>query len=235
MTRLAVLMVLVVSMMVRAQPCERPEGSTPRGIAGLSDEARLQFLSKLLAEESGRAHAWVLTWGAVYGGLGIGQLALMPLFSREEQPDWYWSAAATGVGLAFTLLGKPPVLEEGPAYAQKVKVAPAADACSLIAQGERLLRAGAQAEDASRRWYLHAGNVLFNVGLGLLLGFGYGHWRAAAVNTLVGIAIGETNMLSSPAHLISGWQQYRQGESPQALRFQLIPTAGPGLGVLMHF
>lgn len=235
MIRLVLAFALISSVAAPAQTCERPSGASAQGVAGLSDEARLAFLSKLLSEESVRAHNWVLAWGAIFGGLGVGQLALRPLFTAEEQPDWYWGAAGTGVGLAFTLLGRPEVLEAGPQYAQKVSTVSADDRCGLIAEGERLLGRGANAEEAGFAWYLHVGNVLFNVGLGLVLGLGYNHWRAAVMNFLIGTAVGEANILSAPAHLISGWKRYQKGGSPEKVSVHVIPTAGPGVGVLMTF
>jgi hypothetical protein len=234
MRRLAVAVLLTCSLVVQAE-CARPKNASPQGVAGQSDEARLAFLSKLLEEESGRARTWAFVWGGTYGLLGVVQLAVMPLFPREEQPDWYWGAASTAFGLAFTLLGKPEVQDAGPLFATRASAATADDTCTLIAEGERLLEVGAENEDSSFAWYLHVGNVLFNVGIGLVLGLGYGHWEGGIINAIVGSAIGEANILSSPAHLISGWKRYRQGEVPSPVSFFVVPTAGPGLGVLMRF
>lgn len=235
MRRLVVVVALACASVAQAQNCERPPDASAQGVAAQSDEARLAYLSKLLHEESGRARAWMGFWGGTYGLLTIAQLSLMPVFTREEQPDWYWGAASTAFGLAFTLLSKPDVQDGGPIYAQKVSAAAPADTCALIAEGERMLELGAANEASSFQWFLHAGNVLFNVGLGLILGLGYGHWQAAVINTVVGTAIGEANILSSPAHLISGWKRYRTGEKPPAVTFHVIPTAAPGLGLVMRF
>lgn len=234
MRRIAAALILSCSLVVQAE-CARPKNASPRGVAGQSDEARLAFLSKLLEEESGRARNWTLAWGATYGAGAVVQLALMPLLPREEQPDMYWGAASTGVGLAFTLLGKPEVLEVGPLFARRASAATAEETCAIIAEGERMLEVGAENEESSFAWYLHVGNVLFNVGIGLVLGLGYGHWEGGIINAIVGSAIGEANILTSPSHLIPGWKRYRQGEAPSAVSFFVVPTAGPGLGVLMRF
>lgn len=235
MKKLVMVVALACASVAQAQTCERPKDASAQGVAGQSDEARLAYLSKLLDEESGRAKTWMGFWGGTYGLLTVAQLGLVPLSPGEEQPDWYWGAASTAFGLAFTLLSKPDVQDGGLIYAQKVRAAAPADTCALIAEGERMLERGAAAEASSFQWFLHAGNVLFNVGLGLILGLGYGHWRAAVVNGLVGIAVGETNIMSSPAHLISGWKRYRNGEKPPAVTFQVIPTAALGLGLVMRF
>lgn len=235
MKRLVLAVLLSGSTLAFAQTCERPKDSSPSGVAAQSDEARLAFLSKLLLEESHRAYAWRLGWGATYSVLTIAQLGVMQLFTQEEQPDWYWGALSTAVGVAFTLLDPPEVLEGGPVYAQKAKVVPEVERCKLIAEGERMLEQGAAHEQDSVAWYIHAGNILFNVGLGLVLGLGYQRWTSGLINMGVGSAIGEATMFTSPTHLIGGWKQYRHGESPPKVTFHVIPTAGPGVGVLLTF
>ena len=234
MKHFALALILSCSLVAHAE-CARPKDATSQGVAGQSDEARLAYLGKLLNDESGRARAYTRAWGAGYGVLTLAQLTIMPFFTREEQPAWYWGAFGAAFGLGFTLLGVPEVMDGGPLYAKKASAATADNTCELIAEGEKMLEVGADAEVSSFAWYLHAGNVLFNVGLGLILGLGYGHWQSAVINTIVGVAIGEANILTAPSHLISGLKRYRQGEAPSAVTINVIPTAGPGLGVLVRF
>lgn len=235
MRRIAVTVVLIRSLLAQAQNCPLPPDASPRSIAAQSNEARLAFLSKILVEESNRAVNWTLGWGATYATLAIAQLAIMPLFPQEEQPDWYWGALSTVVGVAFTVIDPLEVREAGPVYAQRVNGAPASESCALIAEGERLLVEGAAHELSGVQWYIHAANVLFNVGLGLVLGLGYGRWTSGAINAAIGTAIGEATILTSPQHLISHWKAYRSGEPATAVSFHVVPTAGPGVGVMIRF
>lgn len=235
MKRLAVVVLLSFSMFASAQTCERPKDSSGSGIASQSDEARLAFLSKLLLEESGRAYAWRLSWGATFGALTIAQLSVLSVVGKGDQPDWYWGAVSSAIGVAFTILDPPEVLEAGPIYAQRARVVPEGERCKLIAEGERLLEQGAVHEEDSVAWYLHAGNILLNVGVGLLLWLAYDHLVTGLVNAGVGAAVGEATMFTAPTHLISGWKQYRNGEKPPAVTFHVIPAAGPGVGVLLTF
>lgn len=235
MKRWAVVVLLSCSTFAAAQTCERPKDSSGTGVASQNDEARLAFLSRLLLEESGRAYAWRFGWGATYGALTIAQLSVMSVVDKGDQPDWYWGALTSAIGVAFTLLDPPEVLEAGPLYAQRAKVVPEGERCKLIAEGERLLEQGAAHEEDSVAWYFHAGNILLNVGVGLLLWLAYDHLVTGLVNAGVGAAVGEATMFTSPTHLISGWKQYRKGEKPPAVTFHVIPTAGPGVGVLLTF
>jgi hypothetical protein len=51
----------------------------------------------------------------------------------------------------------------------------------------------------------------------------------------VGVAIGEATIFTSPQHLISGWKHYREGGQAQAVQLHVVPTAGPGLGLVLTF
>ena len=235
MKRLALLVLLSCSTFATAQTCEKPKDSGASSVAAQSDEARLAFLSKLLLEESGRVTAWRLGWGATYGALTIAQLSVMSAVSKDDQPDFYWGAVTSAIGVAFTVLDPPEVLEAGPLYAQRARVVPEGERCKLIAEGERLLEQGASHEQDSVAWYLHAGNILLNAGVGLLLWLGYHHMESGLVNAGIGAAVGEATMFTAPTHLISGWKRYRLGEAPPAVTFHVIPTAGPGVGVLLTF
>ena len=228
-------LIMVGATRALAVDCAVPEGSSSTGVASQSPEARLQFLSTLLEEESRAAQRWTLGWGGAYGALTVAQLGVMGLFPREEQPDWYWGALSSVVGVAFTVVGPLEVLEGGPRFAKRAQSVSADDTCRLIADGERMLREGAEQEDLSRSWFIHAGNVLFNVGLGLVLGLGYGRWTSGAINAAIGAAIGEATIFTSPANLVSGWKRYRSGERAPTVAVHVVPTAGPGLGLLVEF
>ena len=48
---------------------------------------------------------------------------------------------------------------------------------------------------------MHAANVLVNVGFGLVLGIGYDHWVAGAVNFAIGVVFGELTIFTMPLRL----------------------------------
>jgi len=220
-----------------AQPqptgCARPEGATESSLSGKTDRERLDFLATTLEDEGAAARRWTFVWGATYAGLTAVQLGVMGLFDKADQPDWYWGALSSGVGVAFTVFGPLRVASEGTPFAQRARRQGLSDqeTCQLLVEGEKMLREDADSESFNRSWFIHVGNVLFNAGFGLILGLGYGHWTSGIINALVGTAIGELTIFTMPNQLIPGWSKYRGAP----VTFHLVPTAGPGVGLVVRF
>jgi hypothetical protein len=167
--------------------------------------------------------------------LTVAQLGVMGLFPSDQWPDWYWGALSTAVGVAFSVLDPLEVLEGGAPFARRASAVAPEDTCKLLAEGERMLRVGAEHEEQSVRWYWHAGNVLLNVGIGLILGLGYGHWTSGIINAAIGTALGEATFFTSPNRLVSGWRQYRSGDPSSGVSVRVVPTVGPGLALFVSF
>lgn len=214
--------------------CPVPEGAAPASIAAQGAEVRLRYLSKLLSEEGAAARRWTFAWGGTYALLGLAQLGVLPLFDKPEWPDWYWGAASSLVGVAFSVLDPLEVLHEGDGFARRAAAAGDDDTCRLLAEGERLLREGAEHEADGRSWLIHGGNVLFNAGIGLVLGLGYGRWVSGLINFAVGALIGELTIFTSPNQLIAGWKQYRGAGGGTPVSVRVVPL-GPGLGLVVSF
>ena len=163
----------------------------------------------------------------------------MPLIIPQDQVEWWVAAATTAVGVAFVAMDPLEVMQAGPGYAQRAETP--ADVCALIAEGEGLLERSAAHERLGTRWFIHAANVVFNIGLGLILGLGYGHWVAGAVNVALGVAFGEVTIFTSPTRLISAWSEYQRGDlgaDPPPVSFRVFPMVlpgGAGVGVALGF
>lgn len=229
-----VVMVLGVSSLSKAE-CEKPEGAKPGSVATKSDAERLKFLASRFESESAAATRWTLGWGATYAVGTITQLAIAPLFPDSDKPDFYWGAFSTAVGVAFSIIDPLEVLYGGPIFAKRAGSVTPDETCALIKEGERMLIEGAEHEASGIRWYIHGANILFNVGLGLVLGLVHNRWVSGAINAAVGTAIGEATIFTSPTGLISALDAYRANGSKPLVTFNLVPTAGPGLGVLVRF
>lgn len=232
---LAALLVVCLSTSAFSVECPSPAGAAPGSISTQSTEARLAFLSKVLGEEAPATRTWKLLWGAGYGLITMGQLAILGLSTETDRPDWVIGAAASSVGFATIVVGGLEVTESGTAFVERARVVTPEQTCALLEDGERMLREGAGAQAFSTGWIAHTANVLFNVGVGLVLGLGFQRWRTAAINFGVGTVIGGATALTRPTGLKKGWEQYQRGaEAEPKVSVQLIPY-GIGAGVLVTF
>jgi hypothetical protein len=205
-----------------AQSCPVPPEAAP-ALAARADAERLDFLRGRLEAEASRVTVWRGAWGATYALGTLGQLAAAGAVATEDRPDWLWGAASTAVGVAFTIIGTPEVMDDGPDFARR-SAAPGSDPCALIAEGERLLLKDAGNETAGVQWYWHVANVVFNAGMSLIVGLGYGHWVSALVNFLVGAGLGEGTLFTQPTALEAAWQGYLAGGLGPSVR-----APGPSL------
>lgn len=229
---------MLASCRALAFECPAPPEGLEGSLSTKAVEVRAEFLSTLLIEESAAARRWSAGWAGGYAALGIAQLAVITLFPIEERPDWAWGGAVSILGALFVALDGSDATSIGPRFAARRRQTTPQDLCALVRDGEEQLARGAVAQQGGREWYMHLGNVLLNVGIGLVLGLGYGRWTSAAINMAAGTLVGELTILTSPNRLISGRERYLRGakeETPRAWSMTLVATAGPGLGVLLRF
>ncbi len=220
---------LVLAQPALAQNCPR---LASQGVSAQSDEQRLAFLAARASHEAKAIGTWKLVSGATFALLVVGQLAIAPLFEPDVRPDYYLGAGYSALGLASTLLPAPAVFEGGAAFADAASSATDENRCALIAEGERLLEQSAAAEALTTRWYLHVVNVAVNLSLGAILGFGYQHWSNAVINTVAGIAISETVLLTKPRGLVKAWQHYKEGAAePISFQMRITPMREGGLSI----
>ena len=232
MKRITLVLSLAVVTPSAFADCPRPEGVQDRGIAGQSDQQRLDYLSALASREVSHISTWKLLSGGAFAGLVVGQLAIAPLFEPSVRPDYYWGAGYSALGLVSTLVGAPAVFEHGTEFAAHAAAATPETVCTVIAEGEALIAKSAADEVLPTRWFIHALNVAVNLSLGAILGFGYGHWTNATINTLAGIAISETVLFTKPHASIAGWREYTTGgDQPVSLQLRVSPTLSGGLTV----
>jgi len=193
-------------------------GAGPAGIAG---QVRLEWIDARLARTARNARRWTWGWGI---GLAVGtvaNLAPLPYVAPEDRIDWYTGAATTVVGIVPLLIAPLDVVEDSRVLHTRVTLlasAPAGastatsvDICALVDDAETRLLRDAQNQADGQRWWLHAGNVLLNFGVGAFLAFGYHHWGAGAWNAVGGSLIGEAIILSQPTATVDDLRVYRSG------------------------
>ena len=235
MRRALLLALLVLVPRASKAACPLPASAVP-GLQQRSTPERLHFLSRALDADAAATRTWRLAWGAIYGVGTMAQLIALPALGPEDQKDFVVGAFSTAVGVGFTIVGTPDVMEDAPVFA--ARVAMGGDECELLAEAERLIVKDAANELSGVAWYLHAANIAFNLGLGLVIGLGFGHWVSALVNFLVGAAIGEGTFLTQPTALDPAWSRYLTGDlgppSPTAVQLSPAAVAG-GFGLAVHF
>jgi hypothetical protein len=176
-------------------------------------EERLAWVDARLARAEHDSEVWSWGWGTA-GVVGFAaQLALVPAFQdRDRRIDLEVGAGATIFLLEPVLMG-PTVEDADPNLAR-------ADCPTRLSDADRRLKAAAESQRHARATWLHFGNVGFNIGVGLLLGLGWGHWSTAVLNGAVGIAVGEAQILTVPTSAIEAVA------APPGVT--LAPMAAPG-------
>lgn len=156
----------------KAATCPAPEGASP-SLATIDAEARLAYVRGRLVHARKHATVWMASWGTAYTAVVIGQLAALPTATPEELPDRYVGAAGAAIGILATVAVPPaPLLDER--ELARIEARWRGDRCGLLAEAERLLFHAARRQRFNQGPLMHAGNLAFNVGLGLLLGLGSG-------------------------------------------------------------
>jgi len=154
--------------------------------------ARLAELQTLLAREERNFELWRWSWTIGYGMLSAVNLYFVPTAPREDRIDLYVGAGASALALAPLLLWSQP----------EYRPTDAACSASPLACAENTWRRVATFQRESQGLMVHVINFAYNAAVGALLGFGYGHWRAAALNFGVGSALGEVQILTQPTRAI---------------------------------
>jgi hypothetical protein len=194
-----------------AAGCPTP-AAAGAGLAGVEPTRRLVWIEQRLTYAEGKARLWTFGWGGGIAAAGIGSLLAVPFVAPENRVDWYTGAVSAGVGVAAIAIAPPVVLATAPALrAAMARATLPDDVCSLLPAAEADLVRVARDEERQGRWYVHVGNVLFNVGLGLFLGLGYHHWEAGVINAAVGTAVGEALILTRPTAAIHDLDAYLAG------------------------
>lgn len=223
--------------------CRRIAGGTV-ALEAADARLRLRFLDEGLAREAYRARFWAWSWAGIYSALtaGNGILALTAS-STDDKIDDAVGAAASFVGLAVLIVLPLKIMRDQRWLARRLRRAPAGeDPCAPLADAERLLLRDADSEAFGSGPLVHAGNFAFNIGIALLLGVGFGHWKQAAITGLVGIAIGEIQAFTQPTGAVRLLRDYRAGRwsqgAPPPPAWMVVPTAGrdhAGLAFALRF
>ena len=174
------------------------------------DDARLAWIQAQLARTSHRATVWLRGWEITLVGATAANLAMLPILgdTQSNRIDFGLGAATTIVGVVPLIFWRPRVIDEYEAL--EADAGRTSDRCALLADAERRLVATASAQEQQRAWYMHAGNVVLNLGVTLLFG-AFHHWTTGILSGAGGAVIGEVIIFTEPVDQIDALASYRRG------------------------
>jgi hypothetical protein len=192
----------------RADVCPAPEDAP--AVAHADPGERLDYLARTFDREIYDVDAWSWTWGSVYAaGTVVEGVALSLTHDPAARIDLTVGVLSTGFG-AVSLYVLPLKLTLPLRAARAHWNAP--DLCAPLARAEHTLVSVESDQALATGVFAHLGNVAVNAAIVLILGVGYGHWTAAALSGGIGVAVGETNVLTQPHHLRDALLRYRSGQ-----------------------
>jgi hypothetical protein len=192
-----------------ATECAPIAGGVPE-LAHVDAQVRLRFIRDRLRLQSRRTRIWAFTWTGLYSAVIVYNLAQLNPQDRDNLIDNGIGAAASLVGVLSVALVPPKLIGDQFWLERRLKHAPpGTDVCALVAEAEGLLLRDAKSAAFGKSALVHAGNFVFNMGVGLLLGAVFHHWQQAAIQAGLGIAVGEVMIFSQPAEIVSDLSRYR--------------------------
>jgi hypothetical protein len=198
--------------------CRAPDGASPT-LAAIDAETRLRWLDQRLSIDAKRARIWSITWGMAYGSITIGQLALLATSEdRGDRAEKVVGAASAFIGVLAGVVLPPKIIADQWWWEKHYARSRGDDPCALVNTAERLLARDADSEAFGVGPLVHIGNFAINVAAGLVLGLGYDRWGAFGYVTIVGIGVGELQVITQPTDAIEDWRSYRAGQLDFAAR-----------------
>jgi hypothetical protein len=208
----------------RAARCPAMAGAD-RKLADVDGRLRLTWIDARLGRVGRQARIWAWGWGLGVGASGLASLAAIPLVSPADRVDGYTGAVSAAAGVIPFVVSPLDVTRDARELHARIEAAdadpkaqPAPGAseddqvCPLLLDAEARLVHDAANQQRQRGWWVHAGNVVFNAGLTLFLGFGFHHWEAGVLNGVAGTLVGEVIILTQPRGTVDDLRAYRAGE-----------------------
>lgn len=199
-----------------------PSSPAIAGPCAADARPRLAWIDARLDRTAHHARLWQWGWGLGIGASGVASLAAAPFVAPSDRVDWYTGAATAAIGVVPFILSPLSVTVDAPRLRAAVAALPPPPApgdagddaagCALLDQAERLLIANARNQRDQQRWFIHAGNIVFNTGVMLFLGLGYHHWTSGIINGAAGAAVGEAIIFTQPTATIDDLAAYQRGQ-----------------------
>ncbi|MGD0678641.1 MAG: hypothetical protein ABSC94_24805 [Polyangiaceae bacterium] len=209
----------------RAESCPAPADAPL--LADHDSEERLAFLGRVFDREVHDLDVWSWTWGSIYATAAVAQVATIPLVQDKGVHEDLGAGAVSAAIGSLSLFLLPLEITLPLRGARSDWADPRR--CRLLRESETTLTRVEGQQRLSTGWLPHVGNVAFNAGLALVLGWGFGRWKSAAISAGVGTAVGELNILTQPHHLAEAIERYHAGKLDQQTAAPRVWSIGPEL------
>ena len=185
------------------------------------------------------------SWGLIYAGLAAGSWLFVPLSGdpRQYVESAFNSGPSALAGLLVVIRPVGVIRDQQRMEKLLVQQGTGEVRCTVLAESERLLLHAAESQQSARNALAHIGNVAVNLGLGLVLGYGLDRPQGAAVNTSIGIVLGELMIATRPLQAARGLESYRVGnlrpepetQTPPLWVTPLRISSGYGVAISSNF
>jgi len=214
-----------------ATPCPIDPALDARPVtAHIPAEQRLHFIRTSMRAGAHRSRIWAASWGATYGAAS---LALFTTASQLDGPlrrDLYVGASSALIGVVVRSVSIPKVIRSHRQLERSLRSGQST--CTALALAESGMRRSAKSEAFGRSLMLHLGAIVYNVGVGVLLGVGLDRSVSGIRQAAVGMTVGQIMILTQPVTMVDAAQRYRDGqvsESPPRYLRPLTLHGGGGL------
>jgi hypothetical protein len=204
----------------RAEERCAPIAGGDEALTAFAPAVRLAFVQRRLNADARRVRIWAWSWAGIYSGLiAFNATELGRASTHSATIDYAFGTAGSMLGLAVIGIMPPAVLRDQPRLARIVERSRfEADRCALVAAAEHILLRDAASEAFGRGPLVHVGGIAFNLGLGILLGAGFGHWSTGGIVALTGIAAAELQAATVRTRIGETLSRYRRGQLDDLVR-----------------
>ncbi len=222
-----------------------PQALSSAVLAAAPLDERIGFLRHSLRTERDPALAWSWTFGAVNGGLAVGQ-AVAAAVARGRSDKALLAAGAATSALGVSVIVFKPIVPPQEVL-EPVRRGPAAETnasgqgdgtCAELRRLERALTRGARNQELGTGAAAHIGNFLINAGFGLAYGLTTKKAGPGLAAFALGFGLGETQILTQPTGLVDALDRYRAGDLDRAAgaaRRDRPRLASAGLAIRVEF
>jgi hypothetical protein len=205
--RTAVAALLLSSGTAWADPCPAP-GWASDGLASVDAVPRLRFLHRTLGTQGHRARLWTTSWTLVSTAVAAGSFTWAAITDDAADRTDQIVTGSVSVVSALALIVMPlEVMADQRQLA--ARLARGSRGCPLVRWAEDALVRDAASEALGAGWLGQLLAVGVNVGAGLVLGLGLGHWRGGVSLAVGGVLLGELQILTQPTGAVDALARYR--------------------------